>query len=347
MCGSILSMVAMSTERFLAIVYVLKARHLRTRSSSLKAVCLVWVLGFVIAVPNFFSPETGYRISTNTDRNTYMSIFKENNLLVQDQFIENYLFTRTLTSEITEFRNVSAMVFLYAIPTFLSTGLLNDMKDLTLELNTKTCFEIIESDYFTFNLPGRLKNFTKNVDCELLNPDPAVCMFNSRPVYKSNETFFEINIYEKALVDLSTLKSRTIDESSELSRLSGRRLVENINRTALNEILSVIPRNITYSSLESLDSDAIKVQKVCSAYGSNEMSSLRRLYVFILWILLYLLPAVTTLFYAGRISFHLRRDFNANGPGFRTVASLGARLARLARLAFQKWQNISGNITMN
>jgi hypothetical protein len=55
-------MVAMSTERFLAIVYVLEARHLRTTKASIKAVSYVWFIGLVLSIPAFFTPETGYMI---------------------------------------------------------------------------------------------------------------------------------------------------------------------------------------------------------------------------------------------------------------------------------------------
>ena len=105
MCGSVLTMVAMSTERFLAIVYVLEARHLRTTKASIKAVSYVWFIGLVLSIPAFFTPETGYMI----DYADWKYRFRVDNQTVKAwearRYNENEVFTNeSVIREVSQFK---------------------------------------------------------------------------------------------------------------------------------------------------------------------------------------------------------------------------------------------------
>lgn len=75
MAGSILTMVAMSTERFLAIAYTLKAKALgvKSKTSALKAVSVVWLTGLCLSIPAYLGPETGWIIEEVTPLNPAMT----------------------------------------------------------------------------------------------------------------------------------------------------------------------------------------------------------------------------------------------------------------------------------
>ena len=51
MAASILTLVAMALDRYLAVVYPLKTKHLRTPKTALMVILFIWILSIVIALP--------------------------------------------------------------------------------------------------------------------------------------------------------------------------------------------------------------------------------------------------------------------------------------------------------
>merc|ERR1711976_622190 len=150
----------MSTERFLAIVYVLEARHLRTTKASIKAVSYVWILGLFLSIPAFFTPETGYMIDYADWKNVFevdgqqirawdFKIFSENEI-----FSENNENSGKISQllEIPEESIQQSELTMRFYPTFIETDLFGEKRLKRIAAHAKLKYTIISPQINKLNI---------------------------------------------------------------------------------------------------------------------------------------------------------------------------------------------------
>ena len=191
MCGSVLTMVTMSTERFLAITYTMQAHALglKSKKSALKAMAGVWLVGFLLSVPAYFTPETGLMINDKTQFNPHImniSSVNETTRVFGDpkQFNEFALFDGNRDASWVEIlkkkggldKNINYtknMMQTYIEPMFINEDPFGKsyLERVTIRLKTTVLLQIINDDHEIIKnktILSKVQKATNNFNCNAL-----------------------------------------------------------------------------------------------------------------------------------------------------------------------------------